>query len=1053
MEQKNSSRQAQSEGSFSGSALCGLVALVVLGLLVSFPVWAIGPGENGNVGNGKGDQGVTPASTRNFDARIEANEGLDHKPVGRQGLALGRLERDIPGLLRQIDRSTGATRTLSHPTRALTDGPVGGRTPLENARAFVELETDALGLDPQDLKDMEVTDEVISPITGTSHVYFRQTLDGIPVYNGQLQVNVNGRGQIQSVNNAFLPSLRRSINSLKVGLSAEEAVAAAAEHLEIEVVAPPKALTVGKDSQQTTLVDPTGLSQGDIEAKLMLLPINRGNARLVWNFQIQTLDSLHWYDINVDAVSGKVWTRFDWTNGASFRVYPRPVESPNHTSPLPPSDARVLVSNPENATASPNGWFDAGTTIMDGNNVHACIDANANNACDTPEATCSGLVCDFSLNLSTAPSSSRPAAVTNLFYWNNVIHDVQYQHGFNEAAGNFQENNFGRGGAGSDSVNADGQDGSGNCNANFSTPTDGGNPRMQMFLCSNANPSRDGDLDTGVIVHEYGHGISIRQVGGPGNSSCLNNAQQAGEGWSDWHGLVYTAKASDTGPQARGIGSYLFALASDGTIRPQRYSTSSAINNYTYSSIAGQSIPHGVGSVWAEAIWEVYWALVDKHGFDTNLYNSGAAPGALGNTRALTYINEGLKFTACSPTFIANRDGIIQAAQNLHGGEDVCDIWEAFAAFGLGTDASTGGSNSTSATNGFSVPPECNGNPPPGDPVPPACPAGSIDFNTFALTSYSNQNVSNNRSIADGGDTLVLRDNTWVRSTSTFNITSSTRVDFFFAGGPQGEIHAIGFDADDTLNDEPAHFQIWGTQNWTGTGNAGRTSPQYSGSGDFESFSLDASVLGLGPKFLVFTNDNDAGSGNEGRFACVRVVDGGSPPGPCTVDDDFEAGAAGWFNDAASTCTTGAFVLATPTLVTNGGVTTQVGGDHTSGLGNAIFTATNTSAGVNDVDGGTCILGSPVWNVTDASTLSVWYFHGQRDAGGDDFFSLEVSINGGSFTPFVSFGGVTSNAAWTNATTSIPANSSVQLQLRVADGPNGGDLVEGGIDDLSICPQ
>ena len=82
-------------------------------------------------------------------------------------------------------------------------------------------------------------------------------------------------------------------------------------------------------------------------------------------------------------------------------------------------------------------------------------------------------------------------------------------------------------------MNAEAQDnanGNSRCNANFATPTDGGNPRMQMFLCNNTNPQRDGDFDNGVIVHEYGHGISIRQVGGPGNSSCLNNRQQPGEG-------------------------------------------------------------------------------------------------------------------------------------------------------------------------------------------------------------------------------------------------------------------------------------------------------------------------------------------------------------------------------------------------------------------------------------------------------------------------------------------------------------------------------------------
>ncbi len=65
-----------------------------------------------------------------------------------------------------------------------------------------------------------------------------------------------------------------------------------------------------------------------------------------------------------------------------------------------------------------------------------------------------------------------------------MIHDALYEYGFNEAAGNFQENNFGLGGSGSDSVNAEAQDGSGTDNANFATPADGSNPRMQMYLWS-----------------------------------------------------------------------------------------------------------------------------------------------------------------------------------------------------------------------------------------------------------------------------------------------------------------------------------------------------------------------------------------------------------------------------------------------------------------------------------------------------------------------------------------------------------------------------------------
>src|SRR5690606_31067135 len=95
---------------------------------------------------------------------------------------------------------------------------------------------------------------------------------------------------------------------------------------------------------------------------------------------------------------------------------------------------------------------------------------------------------DFNHNPNTAPINRLEGAITNLFYWNNIMHDVWYQYGFDEESGNFQENNYGNGGQGSDSVDAHAQDGSGTNNANFATPSDGQNPRMQMYLWNAVGP-------------------------------------------------------------------------------------------------------------------------------------------------------------------------------------------------------------------------------------------------------------------------------------------------------------------------------------------------------------------------------------------------------------------------------------------------------------------------------------------------------------------------------------------------------------------------------------
>ncbi len=176
------------------------------------------------------------------------------------------------------------------------------------------------------------------------------------------------------------------------------------------------------------------------------------------------------------------------------------------------------------------------------------------------------------------------------------------------------------------------------------------------------------------------------------------------------------------------------------------------------------------------------------------------------------------------------------------------------------------------------------------------------------------------------------------------------------------------------------------------------------------------------------------------------------------IDVDFESGGFnGWTNLASSTCATGTFVSGTPNFVENGGVITQVGGDHTTGSGNALYTAFNTADGTDDVDSGECTLQSPDYSVSAASDLSIWYFHGQRDAGDDpsgDYFRLEYSLNGGSsWTQIASNGDQTQNAAWTQATATIPASSNVRLRVAVSDGAGPGDLIEAGVDDLQICPQ
>ncbi len=334
------------------------------------------------------------------------------------------------------------------------------------------------------------------------------------------------------------------------------------------------------------------------------------------------------------------------------------------------------------------------------------------------------------------------------------------------------------------------------------------------------------------------------------------------------------------------------------------------------------------------------------------------------------------------------------------------------------------------------------------------CPAGSIDFNQLAIGSYTNQDIAGSAIASSDGTTLTITGNAWKRSGQSYVVTPNTMLEFEFASSSQGEIHGIGFDNDLEINNAQRVFGIWGTQSWGGMINY---SPKYVGNGAFQSYSIPVGRDYAGSNMrMVFVNDKDSGTtNNESVYRCVRVFERQPEPSVCAVTENFSGGAGGWTNLSSSTCSTGRYVVGTPTEQVNGGVRTQVGGDHTTGSGQAFYSASNSSVGRDDIDGGACIAESPVYNVARDSELSIWYFHGQRDSGDDangDYFNLELSVNGGaSWTSLASNGDQRSIAQWAEATATIPAGSSVKLRLGASDGPNTGDLIEAGVDDLRIC--
>ena len=742
------------------------------------------------------------------------------------------------------------------------------------------LQDKSLKLQPADVQDMEITDSH-TDAKGVTYIYVRQVVQGKPLFNGLATIAIRDQ-TVLSVASELSDFIAKRILTTEFAVSKEQALKSLLSMAQLE-------LNEFSESQfsihgDTIVYKNSSLSDYDITLQKGFFQTDLG-IRPIWHIWLYTLDHKHLYDVYLDAVTNTPLRFSDLVLNCEFGTIDADVSGSEHLHPLLPSTQETqhtlatnsykvlpfptespnhglmqVISDPANSTASPFGWHDingnsgAEFTITRGNNVWARDDLNANNNGGTSPDGGSDLVFSAPYDISVSAELQLDAAIINLFYWNNLMHDVWYQYGFDETSGNFQENNYGKGGVGSDFVFADAQDGSGTNNANFSPLPEGQNPRMQMYLwtsgggdekfivtsptdiageynavqagfgnnrlnttpvigklvlvddgstsstlacetivngaqvtgniavidrgscnfddkilraqaagaiavvminnvggativmggdAGNVNiPSvmismadgnllknqmtskdvvvtmydssgggafyYDSDFDNGIIVHEYTHGISVRLTGGASNSSCLTNAEQMGEGWSDFLSLVMTHDPVDAGSDKRGIGTYVRNQATDGGgIRPYPYSTDFGINPVTYDYIKLNqfTVPHGVGSVWCSMLWDLYWAFIDVYGYDSDVYS-----GTGGNNMVMHLVMDGLKLQPCNPGFITGRDAIIKADENLNAGKNKLLIWQVFAKRGLGYSADQGSSASKSdGTQAFDLPPSFGG--------------------------------------------------------------------------------------------------------------------------------------------------------------------------------------------------------------------------------------------------------------------------------------------------------------------------------------------------------
>jgi subtilase family serine protease len=565
----------------------------------------------------------------------------------------------------RVNRESGTVRTLETPDVAIRVN--GSGRPVV---AGLEGLAAHLGLKPADIASLELVRDYTSRSTGVRHLLFRQVVDGHPVFDSTVGVHLRPDGRILRVtSNASPIDARLSVPSLTSGSAAAEA----------ERHAP-------------------GRAAG---ATLTWLPVD-GELRLAWHSVVSD-DASGTRDVLIDAQFGDLLLRRSRSrdvvaNGRVLQSAATAAATPRQPDPMP-QGAGSACPPPANYELRSLGapFRDPGTVVADtgrleGNNSRVFRGNGGQSASGSP--TSDGWLFDF-------PFNSAGSAETSLFFASNFVHDFFYDLGFDEAAGNFQQDNFGRGGLGGDPISLNAR-APGRNNANYAHAPDGSSPTINMFLwdgtgCWGSDVDGDGTVDLDgvydldIFVHEFHHGVSLRL----NTAFTGNEAGAIGEGGGDF--FAYSVNDNPT----------LAEYARAGGLR--------SVNGKGYgewSCLLGIFCEvHDNGEIWANVIWDVR----DRFRADSV---RGSSAAAINESHQL-YV-DALTLSPPAPTMLDMRDAMVLADSVRNPGtptsQNFCRLWESFASRGMGLsalDTADNGLNQVSAA--YDVPSGCV--PPPGPPV------------------------------------------------------------------------------------------------------------------------------------------------------------------------------------------------------------------------------------------------------------------------------------------------------------------------------------------------
>ncbi len=670
----------------------------------------------------------------------------------REGLA--RLQSVSPGAEVRLSPLSGGAELVRSRRGALTE-PAPGRPGEEIVRGFLRDHRGLFGLAEADLAGLRFQGESVSRKSGLRMVRLQQTVGGMPVFGSDTRVTLDREGRILRLVGQLVPDAAAAQPAAGAPrLTAEQALAAALRSVGIDLAA----ADVGRETTGSGALlvrDPR--IKGRVASQLVAFPLAPGVLVPAW-LQIAVTSGPGDWAVVVDATSGPGAEQILWRKNlrsyasdeeAIFGVWIQsndgvtPTEGPAPHSPtdvVPGSGTQfptipfsvVPMTAVQDLFASPNGWIPDGGTTTTGNNVDAYLDVDADNVPDAGALDNNGRPVGnldeegrnrdffgdgyvFDLppvagdpDAGTDPSDKQyqRGSVTQLFYLSNWFHDRLYQLGFDEAAGNFQSSNFGRGGDGGDPVLAEAQDGIAPNNASFTTLPDGNPGLMQISLFTFPTLPRDASFDAAIVVHELAHGLTSRLLG-DGLGLLWDVGGSMSEGWSDFYALALLFNNADYPPDApyafanyalynyRGrTDNYLYGFrrypyCSDKTVNPLTFADVDDVTLDISGGIAPSTIlwsrfggleAHNAGEIWANTLWDVRSRIInDPAGADGDVEGGGEI--------TLQIVTDALKMTPSNPSYVDARDALLDVDCATNGCANEASIWGGFANRGLGYGA------------------------------------------------------------------------------------------------------------------------------------------------------------------------------------------------------------------------------------------------------------------------------------------------------------------------------------------------------------------------------